>query len=65
MQPDVEAFLVRGGLNGGREPSATSCHRRLLRAGRPSPPALAGFDGGSEANRKLDDFFADIERHAQ
>ncbi len=67
MQPDVEAFLVRATSN--RDDRGAECyivpidscyelvgHLRLL---------WRGFDGGSEANRKLDDFFADIESRAQ
>jgi hypothetical protein len=81
MQPDVEAFLVRArsGLGGrtqasGRDGRAgagggTECyivpidacyelvgHLRLL---------WRGFDGGSEANRKLDEFFADVAARAR
>ena len=72
MQPDVEAFLVRagsgfGGRSGGAEGSECyivpidACyelvgHLRLL---------WRGFDGGTEANRKLDDFFADVRARAR
>jgi Family of unknown function (DUF5947) len=77
MQPDVEAFLVRAGPGlGGRARGADgeagggagcfivpidTCyelvgHLRLL---------WHGFDGGSEANRKLDDFFAGIAERAR
>jgi hypothetical protein len=69
MQPDVEAFLVRAGsVPGGRTRRAEcfivpidTCYelvghlRRLWR----------GFDGGSEANRKLDDFFTGIREQAR
>jgi hypothetical protein len=77
MQPDVEAFLVRAGSGlGGRTPGARAeagggaecfivpidtCYelvghlRRLWR----------GFDGGSEANHKLDDFFTGIRDRAR
>jgi hypothetical protein len=77
MQPDVEAFLVRAGSAlGGRTRAAEAgagagaecfivpidtCYelvghlRRLWR----------GFDGGSEANRKLDDFFTGIRDRAR
>jgi hypothetical protein len=77
MQPDVEAFLVRAGsVPGGRSRGAEAeagggaecfivpidtCYelvghlRRLWR----------GFDGGSEANRKLDDFFTGIRERAR
>ena len=65
MQPDVEAFLVRSGA--GR--SSAECYivpiddcyelvghlRRLWR----------GFDGGTEANHKLDEFFRDIEERSR
>jgi hypothetical protein len=64
MQPDVEAFLVRsrtgqGGADCFLVP-IDACyelvgHLRLL---------WRGFDGGSEANAKLDAFFADVERRA-
>jgi hypothetical protein len=78
MQPDVEAFLVRAGAglgarsrgSGGEGGAGESecfivpidaCyelvgHLRLL---------WRGFDGGTEANRKLDDFFADVRARAQ
>ncbi|HEY1653236.1 MAG TPA: DUF5947 family protein [Acidimicrobiales bacterium] len=81
MQPDVEAFLVRAagsglggrsrgrGTNGDGGAGGTECyivpidacyelvgHLRLL---------WRGFDGGSEANRKLDDFFADVRARAR
>jgi hypothetical protein len=69
MQPDVEAFLVRAGsVPDGRTRRAEcfivpidTCYelvghlRRLWR----------GFDGGSEANRKLDDFFTGIRERAR
>jgi hypothetical protein len=64
MQPDVEAFLVRsqkgqGGADCYIVP-IDACyelvgHLRLL---------WRGFDGGSEANEKLQDFFDDVERRA-
>ncbi len=73
MQPDVEAFLVRAGSGlGGRSHGTgggSECyivpidacyelvgHLRLL---------WRGFDGGTEANRKLDDFFADVRARAR
>lgn len=77
MQPDVEAFLVRAGPGlGGRTGGAArgggggagcfivpidTCyelvgHLRLL---------WRGFDGGAEANRKLDDFFTGIADRAR
>jgi hypothetical protein len=81
MRPDVEAFLVRTGTGlgargrgttgiGGDGPGGGSecyivpidaCyelvgHLRLL---------WRGFDGGSEANHKLDDFFADVRARAR
>ncbi len=67
MQPDVEAFLVRAASDrGDREAECyivpiDACyelvgHLRML---------WRGFDGGSEANQKLDDFFADIGARAQ
>jgi hypothetical protein len=63
VQPDVEAFLVRA------SPGHTECYivpidacyelvghlRRLWR----------GFDGGKEANAKLDEFFADVNTRAR
>ena len=68
MQPDVEAFLVRsGGRHGEREKAECyivpidACYelvghlRRLWR----------GFDGGTEANRKLDEFFDDVKARAR
>ena len=66
MQPDVEAFLVRAAVTGASDAECyivpiDACYelvghlRKLWR----------GFDGGSEANRKLDDFFADIGARAQ
>lgn len=73
MRPDVEAFLVRlGGGLGGRSGvgagARAECyivpidacyelvgHLRLL---------WRGFDGGSEANRKLDEFFAEVGERA-
>jgi hypothetical protein len=65
LQPDVEAFLVRSKANQG----GTECYivpidacyelvghmRRLWR----------GFDGGKEANAKLDEFFDDVKAKAQ
>jgi hypothetical protein len=67
MQPDVEAFLVRAA--GDRCERDTQCyivpidacyelvgHLRML---------WRGFDGGSEANRKLDDFFRVIRYRAR
>ena len=64
MQPDVEAFLVRskkgqGGADCYLVP-IDACyelvgHLRLL---------WRGFDGGTEANAKLDAFFDDVERRA-
>jgi hypothetical protein len=65
MQPDVEAFLVRSKANRG----GTECYvvpidacyelvghlRRLWR----------GFDGGSEANAKLDSFFDNVRARAR
>jgi hypothetical protein len=67
MQPDVEAFLVRAASDRGDR--AAECyivpidacyelvgHLRML---------WRGFDGGTEANRKLDDFFDDIRVRAQ
>ncbi|HXN62079.1 MAG TPA: DUF5947 family protein [Acidimicrobiales bacterium] len=78
MQPDVEAFLVRSlsnrrgqGGNGsaGPESEGTECyvvpidacyelvgHLRLL---------WRGFDGGTEANKKLDEFFDDVRARAK
>ncbi len=67
MQPDVEAFLVRAASDRGDRHAECyivpidACyelvgHLRLL---------WRGFDGGSEANQKLDVFFADIEARAQ
>jgi hypothetical protein len=67
MQPDVEAFLVRA-ANERNERDAEcyivpidACyelvgHLRML---------WRGFDGGTEANRKLDDFFRDVRARAQ
>ena len=67
MQPDVEAFLVRAASD--RSDRAAECyivpidtcyelvgHLRML---------WRGFDGGTEANRKLDEFFGDIRARAQ
>ena len=67
MQPDVEAFLVR--VKAGPDGDRAECyivpidacyelvgHLRML---------WRGFDGGTEANRKLDEFFADIEVRAR
>ena len=67
MQPDVEAFLVRAASDRGERDAECyivpidACyelvgHLRML---------WRGFDGGTEANRKLDDFFADIKARAQ
>jgi hypothetical protein len=72
MQPDVEAFLVRSrGGPGSRSSSddGTECyivpidacyelvgHLRLL---------WRGFDGGSEANQRLDQFFDDVRSKAK
>jgi Family of unknown function (DUF5947) len=77
MQPDVEAFLVRsrsnrpglGGNGAGPETEGTECyivpidacyelvgHLRLL---------WRGFDGGAEANKKLDEFFEDVRARAK
>ena len=67
MQPDVEAFLVRAASD--RSERAAECYivpidacyelvghlRRLWR----------GFDGGTEANRQLDEFFDDLRARAQ
>lgn len=65
LQPDVEAFLVRSGTGRDR----VDCyivpidvcyelvgHLRML---------WRGFDGGTEANRKLDQFFEDIAARAR
>jgi hypothetical protein len=62
MQPDVEAFLVRS--KGGTEcyiVPIDACyelvgHLRLL---------WRGFDGGTEANKKLDEFFDDVRARAR
>jgi hypothetical protein len=67
MQPDVEAFLVRAASDHSER--AAECyivpidacyelvgHLRML---------WRGFDGGTEANRKLDAFFADVRARAQ
>ncbi len=65
LEPDVEALLVRSRPGHG----STECYivpidtcyelvghlRRLWR----------GFDGGTEANRKLDEFFADVRAKAE
>jgi Family of unknown function (DUF5947) len=67
MEPDVEALLVRAASDRGERDAECyivpidACyelvgHLRML---------WRGFDGGSEANKKLDDFFADIEARAQ
>jgi hypothetical protein len=78
MQPDVEAFLVRslsnrrgqgGNRAAGPETEGTECyivpidacyelvgHLRLL---------WRGFDGGTEANKKLDEFFDDVRTRAK
>jgi Family of unknown function (DUF5947) len=65
LQPDVEAFLVRSKPNvGGTECYVVpidACYelvghlRRLWR----------GFDGGREANAKLDSFFYDVKARAR
>jgi Family of unknown function (DUF5947) len=65
LQPDVEAFLVRSkATHGGAEcyiVPIDACYelvghlRRLWR----------GFDGGQEANAKLDEFFDDIRSRAR
>jgi hypothetical protein len=71
MQPDVEAFLVRartGPQGAGPTRRGAECyivpidacyelvgHLRLL---------WRGFDGGTEANRKLDAFFDDVKARA-
>jgi hypothetical protein len=67
MQPDVEAFLIRAPSE--RDERDAECyivpidscyelvgHLRML---------WRGFDGGTEANRKLDDFFNDVRARAQ
>jgi hypothetical protein len=67
MQPDVEAFLVR--VRTGPDRDRAECyivpidacyelvgHLRML---------WRGFDGGTEANRKLDGFFAGVEERAR
>ena len=68
MQPDVEAFLVRSESSHGEREKAVcyivpidACyelvgHLRML---------WRGFDGGTEANRKLDEFFDDVKARAQ
>ncbi len=67
MQPDVEAFLVRVRAGPGRDRAQCSIvpidacyelvgHLRML---------WRGFDGGTEANRKLDEFFAGIEERSR
>ena len=72
MQPDVEAFLVRAHRGGGpttESGSGTECyivpidacyelvgHLRLV---------WRGFDGGAEANQKLDDFFENVRARAR
>ena len=59
-EPDVEALLVRADRRRAARRVLPRADRRLLRAGRPAAPALAGFDGGSEAQEALDAFFADV-----
>ena len=68
MQPDVEAFLVRSAGSRGERDRAECyivpidvCyelvgHLRML---------WRGFDGGTEANQKLDAFFDDVKARAQ
>jgi hypothetical protein len=64
IQPDVEAFLVRTTTKGGTEGYVVpidACYelvghlRRLWR----------GFDGGKEANAKLESFFESVRTRAQ
>jgi hypothetical protein len=65
LQPDVEAFLVRSNPRGGPTECfivpIDTCYelvghlRRLWR----------GFDGGAEANAKLDSFFEGVRARAQ
>ena len=43
LLPDVEAFLVRSDRPGGASRVLPRAHRRLLRAGRAAPPAVAGL----------------------
>lgn len=67
MQPDVEAFLVRAGSDRGDRDAECyivpidACYELVgyLRT------LWRGFDGGNEANRKLDDFFADVGARAE
>ena len=56
LLPDVEAFLVRSDRTGGGAGVLPGADRRLLRAGRPAPPAVAGLRrrrGGARRARGL------------
>ena len=75
MAPDVEAFLVRMGSGlGGRTGAAagatrSECYIVPIDACYELVGHLRqlwrGFDGGTEANRKLQEFFADVEERAR
>jgi hypothetical protein len=67
MRPDVEAFLVRSERGAGHDEAECyivpidACyelvgHLRTL---------WRGFDGGKEANQRLDEFFADVKARAR
>ena len=67
MEPDVEALLVRAASDRGERDAECyivpidACYELV----GPLRMLWRGFDGGSEANRKLDDFFADIRARAK
>jgi Family of unknown function (DUF5947) len=67
MQPDVEAFLVRAAID--RSDRAAECYIVPIDACYELVGHLRtlwrGFDGGTEANRKLDEFFDDLRARAQ
>jgi hypothetical protein len=67
MKPDVEAFLVRAASDRGDH--AAECYIVPIDACYELVGHLRtlwrGFDGGTEANRRLDEFFADIRARAQ
>ncbi len=65
LKPDVEAFLVRSDPRGGR----TECYIVPIDACYELVGHLRqlwrGFDGGREANAKLDSFFEDVRTRAK
>jgi hypothetical protein len=64
VEPDVEALLVTAGSDGRCEHwlvPISACYELVGRVKR----TWRGFDGGAEAHRAIDDFFARVRARAQ